>query len=235
MATSPRSTFDVREPDDLADDFRHADQVPDDHGSCPTGGGQEQSTTYYVYDDLDRVVRQVQVDDLVAANNAVSLPLDAGLSLLTLPVDEGAQATTSPLPVSDWAEETINQYLPGGQIAETINGLGMVTQYAYDNADRVLQETQSNFVVAPNAPVPVTTTYTTTYAYDADNNLHEETDPRPSPITTIYSYDNLNDLIGTEVGMVPGSTGEMIETTSATYDLAGTSSPSTDIHDNVTI
>ena len=210
----------------------------------PTVGGREQSTTLYVYDDLDRVVRQVEIDDLDPADNAFSLPQDAGLPSMTLPGREVVQATSTPLPVSDWAEETINQYLPGGQLAETINGLGMVTQYAYDNADRLLVQTQTNFVVAPNAPVPpgtgyladapvpVATTYVTTYAYDQDNNLVEETDPRH--ITTMYSYDNLNDMIGTEVGTVPGSTGEMIETTSATYDLAGNKLTSTDIHGNVT-
>ena len=61
----------------------------------------------------------------------------------------------------------------------------MVTRYEYDNGNRVLVETQSNFGVAANAPVPEATQYTTTYAYDQDNKLTQKTDP-PAVTTCLH-------------------------------------------------
>ena len=189
-------------------------------------GGQSSahSTTVYVYDGLDRVIRQAQIDDLVTADNKFSLPQD---SLAPLPAPYAGQ---------NWALESITQYLPGGQVTETINGLGLVTSYQYDNSDRLSQQTVTNFGLAPNVPVPVPTQYVTTYAYDQNDNLVRETDPRA--IITVYRYDDLFHLVETDVEPLPGIDDPVginqKEVTTAAFDVLGNELSSTDIHGNAT-
>ncbi len=205
-------------------------------------GGQSSahSTTVYVYDGLDRVIRETEFDDLDPSDNQFSLSHDAGLPQVTMTAGQVAQATSSTLPQpytgEEWAEETINQYLPDGELAQTVNGLGMVTSFQYDNAGRRILETETNFGVAPNSPVAVATQYVTLFAYDANNNVVRETDPRG--ITTVYKYDDLYNLIETDVEPLPSVDlpvgNNQLEVTKATFDLLGNMLSQTDIHGDTT-
>ena len=210
-----------------------------------TYGGQStaQSTTVYAYDGLDRVVRQAEFDDLVQADNAFSLPQDSGLSPITLADGQVAQATVNTLPPAfagaKWAEESLSQYLPGGQVVQTINGLGQVTLDDYDNGDRLITETDKNVVQAggKNVSVGQSSDLVASYDYDANDNLVEAIDQRG--IITINTYNDLNQLTETTVLALPASadpvgTNVQEVTMKAVYDLAGNKLTDTDVHGNVT-
>ncbi len=200
---------------------------------------QKHSTTDYAYDGLDRVIRQTEFDDLDPADNAFTLPQDSGLASIALPSGAVAQATQTAAGGS-WAEETLSQYLPGGQVVQTISGLGQVTLYQYDNGDRLINETDKNVVQAEKNGASLgmgqAADLVTTYGYDADDNLRTETDPRG--IVTIYGYNYLNQLTQTTVLPLPAADdpvgNNQPEVSSSTYDLLGNILSDMDIHGNVT-
>ena len=196
-----------------------------------TYGGQDaaKNSTVYVYDGLDRVVRQTEIDELAAtkdSTNLFSLPQD---SQFPLPAPFAGQM---------WAQETISQYLPGGQVTETINGLGQITLYQYDNGDRLISETEKQVEQAGGAGSAVGSKVdlVTAYVYDADDNLVQETDARG--IVTLYEHNDLNQVYSTIVLPLFAAAGPLAtnqpEVTYSTYDVLGNKLSDTDVHGNVT-
>lgn len=94
-------------------------------------------------------------------------------------------------------QTTRYSYDPAGNLIETTNPSGQVTSYTYDAAGEV-----SSVVFGVDAVPAISYTYTadgqpyqvadavgtTTYAYDADQRLHSQTQATPSGASTGYSY-----------------------------------------------
>ncbi|HEX4608629.1 MAG TPA: tandem-95 repeat protein, partial [Urbifossiella sp.] len=175
----------------------------------------------YVYDGLDRVQREVQFDDQNAQAYSHSLPEDGDYPLP--PTDAGRA----------WAEETITRYLPEGETAETINGMGQHVLYAYDAANRLISQTTPDIAQADGS----TTAIVTTYEYDAGNNATDEYDlrdgPGSTPIHRHTSYDDLNRPVEVDVfGLVGPTIPNPVLRTH--YDLAGNKQYEIDLHGNRT-
>ncbi len=184
-----------------------------------------------VYDGLDRVVREVHLDDQNDQAYGFSLPEDGQYPL------PGADAG------KPWAEETITQYYPGGQVSETINGLDQQTLYVYDDANRLMTQTEPGVIQADGS----TTTVVTAYKYDEDDNKTDEYDLRDGPGTMPinvqntsdpihfqYKFDKLNRLIETDV--IDNPSNPAVEPTmKAAYDLVGNKLWQIDLHQNRTI
>jgi len=174
----------------------------------------------YVYNALNQLVRKTQFNDLYSQDNKFSLPEDGNYPL---PGNDAGKA---------WAEDTLYQYLPAGQVLQVTNGLGQVTSYAYDAANRLIQTTDLNVLQADGS----TTYLVTTYKYDEDNNRTEQADlrdPGEPAIVQQFTYDGLNHLVQTEI--VSGPSTPLAEVTmQATYDLMGNLLCSMDLHGDTT-
>lgn len=122
-------------------------------------------------------------------------------------------------------EET--RYLPGGQVDWSRNGLGMVTQFTYDDLSRRLTMTHQAVAQADGS----TRNDTTAWSYDEVGNVLTETDPNGT--TQTHTYDALSRRLTTVVtGAGMGAQGK--QTFAATYDLAGNARSVTDLHGFVT-
>ena len=109
--------------------------------------------------------------------------------------------------------EAVTSYDDNGNLVQSTDGLGFLTEKSYDGLNR-LKQTIENYE-GTNAATENTTT---TYTYDFVDRLTEVTDP--SGLNTTYSYDGLSDA----KGQVSPDTGS----TSRTFDAAGDNLTQTD-------
>src|SRR5690606_17461844 len=98
-------------------------------------------------------------------------------------------------------------------LVASTDGLGVVTEQAYDPLDRLIETLQD-----AGGADPATADIQTTYAYDARDNLRQVTDP--DGLTTVYDYDGLDNL----TGLHSPDTGD----TAYAYDPAGNRTSQTD-------
>ena len=91
---------------------------------------------------------------------------------------------------------------------------GRITSFAYDNANRLLTETQPD----PDGTGPLAAPVTT-YTYDNAGNKVTETDPRGN--TTSYGYDNANRLASTTAPDPDGAGAQTAPLTTYSYDANG--------------
>ena len=161
------------------------------------------------YDGLDRRIRETQFDDQNPANNKFQLPGD------------GAGAP--------WAQETLYQYLPGGQLEQVTNGLGQVTIYTYDSGNRLIMTDERSDGTHPDV--------ITAYTYDQDGNVVTMTDPGGG-IETVYVTDALNRITQTTILAMTQAPSDGINADhvilKTTYDLLGNVTSQTDQHNNTT-
>ena len=169
------------------------------------------SHTVYAYDALDRTIQQTQFDDLDPQNDKFHLAQN----------DPSSAA---------WAEETLYSHYAGGQIRQTISGLGTATTYLYDTANRLRFMTE--LFSADGTPTGPKTSQTSIYGYDEDNNLVDTTDFRG--IHEHLTYDKLNRLIETDLVSGPAGSPGALALTTTHYDAVGNKIDETDLHQNKT-
>jgi YD repeat-containing protein len=175
------------------------------------------SQNVYGFDGLDRLIQQTTFDDLNPLNNHFHVQASQLLP-------KGDPSTGA------WAEEMLYQYYPAGQLRQTINGLGTVTTYLYDSGDRVQRVTE--VFSADGTPTGPKTTQTSTFGYDEDNNVVDQTDFRG--VHEHFKYDDLNRLIETDLVSGPAPTPTPLPLMTAHYDAVGNEQYQTDLHGDTT-
>ena len=171
----------------------------DAFGNPETTTDAESNATTAVYDERSRL--RSSTDTMGRSMTQDFDELDR-VTTVTRTDDKGSSDT----------QVVVRNYRSGGQVSFQRNGLGLTTDFTYDDLNRVIATRDG-------------LGHTTSMKYDRNSNVEEQTDRRG--VTAVNTYDNLNRLTRAEIR---GPFGPVQTLSEMDYDDVGNKLFETDIH-----